>query len=102
MFIAMNRFPVKAEEAETFEKVWKERESHLHEMEGFQKFKMLKGPEKDGVVLYASHVEWDDRSCFDKWVNSDQFKAAHRNSNMPKGVILGHPNFEGFEVILEK
>ncbi len=34
------------------------------------------------------------------WTESEAFKAAHAGARAPKGTYLGHPNFEGFEVIL--
>lgn len=102
MYIAMNRFTVASSEEATFEKVWQDRESHLDQMDGFLSFKMLKGESVDGKTLYSSHVEWREKSCFDAWIHSDEFKASHGKSKMPSGVILGPPKFEGFEVVLTK
>jgi len=59
MFIAMNRFTVPLENAEAFEALWLGRESHLDRMAGFVEFHMLKGPEADGMRLYASHTVWE-------------------------------------------
>ena len=47
MYIAMNRFRViKGSEAE-FEEVWRSRDRHLDEMEGYVDFHLLRGPEAD-------------------------------------------------------
>ena len=57
MFIAMNRFKVRKGSEHDFEQVWLTRQSHLEEVPGFVIFHLLKGPEKDDHVLYASHSE---------------------------------------------
>ena len=43
MFIAMNRFKINLGFEEGFEKIWRERESHLEEVPGYQSFALLKG-----------------------------------------------------------
>jgi heme-degrading monooxygenase HmoA len=102
MFIAMNRFKVlKGAEAE-FEAVWANRKSRLDEMPGFMGFYLLKGPEREDHVLYASHTTWASKDDFTAWTNSEQFRAAHRNAGAerPRQLHAGHPEFEGFETIL--
>lgn len=105
-FIAMNRFKVRLGSEEDFETIWKERESRLNQMNGFQEFRMLKGPAQDDHVLYASHVIWETREDFEAWTSSDQFKASHKPSGDNKGArsamsaLMGPPSFEGFETVL--
>jgi heme-degrading monooxygenase HmoA len=55
MFIAMNRFKVHKGSERDFEQVWLTRQTHLEQVPGFMVFHLLKGPEKDDHVLYASH-----------------------------------------------
>lgn len=99
MFIAMNRFMViKGSEAE-FEQVWLGRDTHLGTVPGFVEFHLLKGPEREDHVLYASHTIWRSREAFEEWTRSEAFRAAHRNAGGNKPLYLGHPNFEGFEVL---
>jgi len=43
---------------------------------------------------------WDSHDAFHKWTESDAFKAAHGKSRAPEGTYLGHPLFEGFEVVI--
>jgi len=103
-YIAMNRFKI-AEGRETdFEDVWRSRESRLKELKGFREFRLLKGPEREGHTLYSSHVLWNSKDDFDSWTKSEQFRASHRNAgdSRSKGAILGHPEFEGFETILQE
>src|SRR5690348_8470684 len=99
MFIAMNRFKVIPTSQAEFERVWTTRDTHLHEVPGFVEFHLLKGPEREDHVLYASHTIWRSREAFEAWTRSEAFRAAHRNAGGNKPLYLGHPNFEGFEVL---
>ena len=100
MYIAMNRFKVALGSGADFEHVWKSRESHLQSVPGFVEFHLLKGPERQDHVLYASHSVWEDRAAFEAWTKSEEFRAAHaRAGNEATGPLyLEHPKFEGFEV----
>ena len=99
MFIAMNRFKVAKDATPEFEALWLGRESHLQGMKGFQEFHMLRGPEQEDHVLYASHTVWASHADFEAWTRSDAFRAAHGRAPTSKPLYLGHPQFEGFEVI---
>ncbi len=99
MFIAMNRFQVRKDSTAAFENVWLSRESHLDRVPGFVEFHLLRGPERDDHVLYASHTVWASREAFTAWTQSKHFRAAHRNAGDNKPLYLGHPEFEGFEVL---
>jgi heme-degrading monooxygenase HmoA len=99
MFIAMNRFKVIKGEEEAFETIWLTRESNLDRMPGFLEFQMLRGPERDDHVLYASHTVWASRAAFEDWTRSDAFRASHRGAGQHRPMYLGHPEFEGFEAI---
>lgn len=101
MFIAMNRFQVRPGREKDFEKVWKERDTHLHEVPGFVEFHLLRGPESNDHTLYASHTVWQSKARFEDWTRSEAFRKAHAGAGDNKGLYLGHPNFEGFEVIQE-
>lgn len=65
MFIAMNRFRVRKDRAADFEQMWLNRESHLHELDGFIEFHMLRGPEREDHILYASFTKWASKAHFD-------------------------------------
>jgi heme-degrading monooxygenase HmoA len=100
MFVAMNRFKVFAQEAEAFETIWRERDRHLAEVDGFVEFSLLKGPEADDTVLYASHTIWRSKADFEAWTRSEAFRKAHANAGQNKPMYAGHPQFEGFEAVL--
>jgi len=99
MFIAMNRFKVLKHEAKAFEAMWLNRESKLDEVNGFRTFALLRGPERDDHVLYSSHTVWASQEAFLAWTKSEHFRFAHKNAGDQKPMTLGHPEFEGFEVI---
>jgi heme-degrading monooxygenase HmoA len=99
MFIAMNRFKVLKEEQKSFEHVWLTRDSRLDEVKGFVEFHLLRGPEREDHVLYSSHTIWASQEDFLAWTKSEHFRAAHQNAGDRKSLTLGHPEFEGFEVI---
>ena len=100
MYIAMNRFRIALGREDVFETIWRERESRLDGVAGFRTFHLLRGPTDEECTLFVSHTVWDDRASFVAWTESDAFRQAHGQSRAPKGTYLGHPNFEGFEVVL--
>jgi heme-degrading monooxygenase HmoA len=105
MFIAMNRFKIAPGFEAGFEKIWRERDSYLSEVTGFESFALLKGgpvevPDGDDYVLYSSHTVWESRAAFVAWTESDHFRKAHAQTSAPKGTYLGHPNLETFEQVL--
>jgi heme-degrading monooxygenase HmoA len=99
MFIAMNRFKVVPGAQAEFEQVWTTRDSHLGEVPGFVAFHLLRGPERDDHVLYSSHTLWRNRADFEAWTHSEAFRRAHQDAGSNRPLYLGHPEFEGFEVI---
>lgn len=99
MFIAMNRFTVPVENAEAFEALWLGRDSQLKEMQGFVEFHMLKGPEAEGTILYASHTVWATEDDFRAWTRSEQFRNAHARAGDSRKLHVGAPTFEGFNTI---
>ncbi|MEM1435969.1 MAG: antibiotic biosynthesis monooxygenase [Pseudomonadota bacterium] len=102
MYLAMNRFRIAPEHTDAFEALWRERESYLSEVPGFRSFALLRGPEREDHVLYASHTIWQDQAAFDAWTDSDHFRAAHAQAKAPKGTYLGHPELETFQAVLEE
>ena len=100
MFVAMNRFKVAIGHEETFEDVWRSRNTRLDEMKGFVDFHLLKGPVKEDHTLYASHTIWASREDFESWTKSEQFRAAHKGAGQNKVHYLGHPEFEGFQSVI--
>ena len=99
MFIAMNRFRVKKGEEGAFEDVWLNRDVHLRAEPGFVEFHMLRGPEDEDHTLFVSHTIWESQDAFVAWTKSEAFRSAHKGAGDRKPLYIGHPQFEGFEVI---
>ena len=62
----------------------------------------LKGKmdEDETFTLYASHSVWQSENDFLNWTKSDAFRQAHKGAGEHSDVYLGHPEFEGFTVVL--
>ena len=101
MYIAMNRFKVEPGAEKDFEALWLSREVNLHKEPGFIVFHLLRGPTKDDHVLYSSHTVWRSFGDFDAWTKSESFRKSHSGAGTTKKLYLGHPEFEGSEVIQE-
>lgn len=100
MYIAMNRFKIVRGSEEAFEQVWANRDTHLDATPGFKEFHLLRGPEHEDHVLYASHTIWESEAAFQDWTKSEAFREAHKNAGDNRALYLGHPEFEGFTVVL--
>ena len=99
MYLTMNRFKVKPGSEAAFEAVWTGRDSHLPHVPGFVAFHLLKGPERDGYRLYASHTFWQSEAAFQDWTRSEAFRAAHRGAGESRDIYLGPPELEMFEAV---
>ena len=100
MYVAMNRFKILLGEEKIFEDLWKNRESYLDNVKGFKTFNLIKGKKFENYTLYASHSTWKSENDFISWTKSESFRLAHKNAGNNKKIYLGHPEFEGFEVII--
>jgi len=100
VFLAMNRFKIALGFEDGFEKVWRERDSYLSEVEGFVSFNLMKGLATEEFVLYASHSVWQSKEAFEAWTDSEHFRKAHAQASAPKGTYLGHPDLELFDSVL--
>ena len=96
----MNRFSIHKGREGDFEKIWMERNTQLHNVKGFLKFNLLKGETTDKQSLYASHSTWDSRKDFVNWTKSEAFRETHKGVGKRANINIGHPVFEGFEVVI--
>src|ERR1044072_3164542 len=96
MYIAMNNFRVRPDQAAAFEEAWRNRESYLADVAGFREFPLPRGPLEDGQRVYASHAVWDDEAPFRAWTESDAFRKAHAQGKVGS-MLAGPPRFVGWE-----
>lgn len=100
----MNRFKIKRGSEETFIDIWRNRDSHLKEMKGFNRFYFLQGKTEQDYTLFSSFAEWESKADFEVWVNSDHFKHTHRNTNnRPNNsdIYFEPAQLECFDVLLK-
>jgi len=100
MYIAMNRFKIINGHEKEFENVWKTRDTFLDKVPGFIKFNLIKGKKSEEFTLYASHSLWNSQKYFIEWTQSESFRNAHKNAGKNKKLYVGHPEFEGFEIVI--
>ncbi len=100
MFIAMNRFQVQLGQEDSFERIWRERDTYLDEVPGFKEFHLLRGPTDEECTIYVSHSVWESRERFEDWTKSEAFRKAHAQARSPQGTLLGHPRLEAFEAVV--
>jgi heme-degrading monooxygenase HmoA len=100
MYIAMNHFRVAPDRSAEFEQAWRDRQTYLQDVPGFESFHLLRGPEEEGARLYASHTVWREEAAFRAWTESEAFKKAHGQGRSTAGTILGPPRFVGWEAVL--
>jgi heme-degrading monooxygenase HmoA len=96
MFIAMNRFQVTPGGEAEFERIWRERESHLQEVPGFVQFALLRGVDGE----YVSHSTWRDRDAFTAWTESEQFRMGHRQGGSMASILAGPPTLRTYEAAI--
>ena len=94
----MNRFQIGLGKEEDFEKIWRDRETHLDKVPGFKSFNLIKGGSNETFTLYASHSTWKSKKDFLNWTKSEEFRAAHKGAGKHSSVYLGHPVFEGLRL----
>lgn len=100
MYIAMNRFRIAPGCEDDFISIWKNRDTHLASVPGFKEFHLVKGETGEEFTLFASHSIWESQQDFVNWTKSEAFRKAHASAGDSKGIYLGPPQFEGFEVVL--
>lgn len=96
MFIAMNVFRVKPGQEAEFERIWRERDSHLGDVPGFVQFALLRG--EDGE--YVSHSTWRDRAAFVAWTESEQFARGHRGGSRMGEILAGPPQLRAYDAAI--
>ena len=96
----MNRFKIVKGKEKEFEDVWKNRDTHLDGVKGFKNFNLVRGEEKEDHTLYASHSIWNSKEDFINWTKSEAFRKAHKGASNNKDLYIGHPEFEGFHIVI--
>ena len=96
----MNRFKIVLGREIDFELIWKNRDTFLASVPGFKEFHLVRGDKTEDYTLYASHSTWASENDFLAWTKSEAFRQAHKGAGEHGDLYIGHPEFEGFEVII--
>lgn len=97
MFIVANRVPVAEGYQAMFEERFRKRAGQIEKQPGFVRMQVLQ-PAKEGLP-YIVLTTWQDKSSFEGWVGSEDFRNAHANP-MPKEAFDGEGAIEMHEVII--
>ncbi len=96
MYVAMNRFAIKPECADDFERAWQGRQTHLAGVPGILSFKLLRSGAE-----FVSMSAWRSRADFEGWTRSEAFAKAHAQSDTRSMHERG-PRFTGYDVVVEQ
>jgi heme-degrading monooxygenase HmoA len=78
MITVANRIEVAPENAEAFERAFRQRAGHVDETPGFIRNQVLR-PTREGDP-YVVLTTWESRQAFEAWTRSESFKKAHANA----------------------
>ena len=101
MFIAMNRFEVVKGKEDAFERMWKSRDSYLHELRASSNSICSRARKPRTTRSIPRTRCGRARRDFEAWTKSEEFRRAHAragNDGNAAPLYLEHPKFEGFEV----
>ncbi len=98
MYIVINRVPVTKDWHDAFEQRFRARAGQVELQPGFVRMEIMR-PESDDTP-YLVQTAWQDRTAFEAWLKSDDFKAAHQNP-LPKEAFSGEGRLETFSVIIQ-
>jgi len=98
MFIVTNRIPVADGWEEEFEKRFRNRAGQIDKQAGFIKMLVLK-PQSDDTP-YLVETTWENKTAFEQWVGSDDFKLAHANPLPKEATKDTGGKIEMFEVVI--
>jgi heme oxygenase (mycobilin-producing) len=94
----MNVVRVREENREAFERTFQQRESRLHQAEGFAGFELLRR-DRDGEYIVLS--KWETKANFTAYLNSEAFKLSHQHTGGEDTLAEGS-EVRHYEVIDER
>ncbi len=95
MIVAVNRIFVKKEFQKEFEERFKNRKKFIEKQKGFIRIEILKPVDGEDYLVMTY---WENKEDFLNWVNSEEFKEAHKDSP-PPGWFSRKNEFSMYEVL---
>lgn len=81
----MNRFRIVLGKEKEFETIWKNRDTHLDDVPGFEKFHLAKGNTEGTHTLYISHSTWSSKQISSTGANP---KHSGWHIKGPEGIVV--------------
>ncbi len=97
MYVVANRIPVANEWREQFEERFLARAGQVDKQPGFVRMEILRPDSEDGLYVVLTH--WQDKTAFENWVGSPDFRESHNNP-LPKEAFTGPGKLERHSVII--
>jgi heme-degrading monooxygenase HmoA len=95
MIVVMNVVSAAEGRAAEFEEAFRNRESHLAEVDGFLGFELLR---REGENEYLVSSRWESREAFHAWLRSDAFRKAH-SGDAGRGQLSHGNEVRTYEVL---
>ena len=99
MYIAINKFTVVSGREQEFEEIWRNRESYLDAVPEFMEFNLLRSEPGAETTIFLSHSQWQSEQAFTHRTHSEVFRLPHKRAKSPAGVVLGPPEFSGYNTV---
>lgn len=97
MYVVMNRVMVNKGWEEEFETRFKKRSGQIDKVPGFVSMQILQPDNEAQPYIVMTH--WEDKSAFENWVGSEDFKLAHQNP-MPQEAFSEGGGLESYRVVI--
>lgn len=97
MYVVTNRVPVAPDWRDKFEERFRNRAGQVEKQAGFLRMEIMR-PETDDCPYLVMTV-WENEQAFLKWVDSEDFKAAHQNP-LPKEAYNGEGKMERHSIVI--
>ncbi len=98
MYVVANRVFVATDWQAEFEARFQKRAGEIDKQTGFVRLEIMRPVSDD--TPYVVLTTWEDEAAFKNWVNSEDFRNAHKNP-MPKEAFSGEGRLEQYEVIIQ-
>jgi len=97
MFVVANRIYVNTDWTTAFEERFQKRAGEIDKQTGFVRLEILRpDDEKSPYIVLTT---WENKTAFEQWVGSDDFKKSHQNP-LPKEAFSQAGQLEMHEVII--
>lgn len=99
MFVVSNRIMVNPGFEDAFAERFRQRAGQVEKQPGFVSLQVLK-PAREGAP-WVVMTHWQDKAAFEAWVESEDFKLAHREQSLPKETFGSGGGLEMHEVEIQ-